>query len=84
MNLIKQLAIFAYRIWPITLIVVLGIAAVVVPQPVKTETPVVDMSREAQCETSKWYVRYWSYDGKPVAKDTVQCFNNLVIRSEKL
>ena len=84
MNLIKQLAIFAYRIWPITLIVVLGLAAVVVPQPVKTETPVVDMSREAQCKTSKHYTRVIAYDGVPIIRDTIQCFNDLVIRSEKL
>ena len=85
MNLIKQLAIFAYRVWPITLIVILGLSAVVIgPQPAKAPEPVPDMSREAQCETSKWYVRYWAYDGVPIVKDTIQCFNNLVIRSEKL
>jgi hypothetical protein len=85
MNLIKQLAIFAYRVWPITLIVVLGLTAVVIgPQPAKAPEPVPDNSREAQCKTSKWYVRYWTYDGRPIAKDTIQCFNNLVIRTEKM
>ena len=84
MNLIKQLAIFAYRVWPITLIVVLGLSAVVIGPQAKVVDPVPDNSREAQCETSKWYVRYWTYDGRPIAKDTIQCFNNLVIRTEKM
>jgi hypothetical protein len=85
MNLIKQLAIFAYRVWPITLIVVLGLSAVVIgPQPAKVADPVPDMSREAQCKTSKHYTRVIAYDGVPIIRDTIQCFNNLVIRSEKL
>jgi hypothetical protein len=53
-------------------------------QTEKVADPVPNMSREAQCETSKWYVRYWTYDGQPVAKETIQCFNNLVIRTEKM
>ena len=84
MNLIKQLAIFAYRVWPITLIVVLGLSAVVIGPQAKVVDPIPDNSREAQCKTSKWYVTYWAYDGVPIVKDTAQCFNNLVIRSEKL
>jgi hypothetical protein len=83
MNLIKQLVIFAYRVWPITLIVVLGLSAMVIgPQAEKAADPVADTSREAQCKTSKWYTVYWQYDGRIIQKDTVQCYNNLVIRSE--
>ena len=58
-----------------------GVAPVNTPA---AQAPVADMSREAQCKTSKWYVRYWTYDGRPIAKDTIQCFNNLVIRTEKM
>ena len=48
-------------------------------QPVK-ET--VKYGKEEQCKTSKWYTVYWQYDGRIFRKDTVQCYNNLVIRSE--
>jgi hypothetical protein len=52
MNLIKQLAIFAYRVWPITLIVILGLSAVVIgPQPAKAPEPVADMSRAKQVKS---------------------------------
>ena len=44
----------------------------------------VKYGKEEQCKDSKWYVRYWTYDGKPIAKDTIQCFNDLVIRTEKM
>jgi hypothetical protein len=62
----------------------LSLAGVAPVSTYSTKEPVADMSREAQCKTSKWYTVYYTYDGKPIAKDTVQCFNNLVIRSEKL
>jgi len=63
MNLIKQLAIFAYRVWPITLIVVLGLSAVVIGPQAKVADPVPDMSREAQCsrgDTYVWGIEYGS------------------------
>ena len=63
MNLIKQLAIFAYRVWPITLIVVLGLSAVVIGPQEKVADPVPDMSREAQCsrdDTYVWSIQYGS------------------------
>ena len=47
----------------------------------KTQEP-VKYGKEEQCKDSKWYVRYWTYDGKIIAKDTIQCFNDLVIRTE--
>ncbi len=58
-----------------------GVAPVNTPA---AQAPVADMSREAQCKTSKHYTRVMAYDGIPIVRDTVQCFNNLVIRSEKL
>jgi hypothetical protein len=62
----------------------LSLAGVAPVNTYSTKDPVPDMSREAQCETSKWYVRYWTYNGQLIAKDTIQCFNNLVIRTEKM
>ena len=58
-----------------------GVAPVNTPA---TKEPVADMSREAQCKTSKHYTRVMAYDGVPIIRDTIQCFNDLVIRSEKL
>ncbi len=62
------------------------VLVMVLPEPdvsTRTQEP-VKYGKEEQCKTSKWYVRYWTYDGKPIAKDTVQCFNDLVIRTENL
>ena len=64
--------------------IALSIAGVAPVNTPATKEPVADMSREAQCKTSKHYTRVLAYDGVPIVRDTVQCFNNLVIRSEKL
>jgi hypothetical protein len=60
----------------------LSLAGVAPVNTYSTKEPVADTSREAQCKTSKWYTVYWQYDGRIIQKDTVQCYNNLVIRSE--
>ena len=60
----------------------LSLAGVAPVNTYSTKDPVPDTSREAQCKTSKWYTVYWQYDGRIIQKDTVQCYNNLVIRSE--